>query len=405
MDHHVQFDYFDYPNFESVIPPEKLILENKTKLTKYENSQEDMNPEDSKIIIDFIFSKHENISDFLNVLKKIDFNKTHRYIFTEEVFQSDIKYRHTYGNKFISPFIKLSSFKAFKIALDFIFQNYSIDIIIFMLDYGFLVDLKQCYCEPKTSYSTFNCPNFEKFKEYFDYFESIGLFNSIVFVRDLYILFANRNLMFSNDFEKKIFQYVLERVESFKIFFSKIPIYEIPKYIDYIKLAYSYGLDINSEIINKSIYSIYKRNNILNPEILKFLYLAGRNAINDLLLLIYDSGALVYSLEENKPSDFTKLINILKNHKDEYKERIPYLDNYLGVKIEMDYIINKNKIDSLNIILDFARLSNHFPQRLRLTENFLRKTHSIHSKDFICIVKDRLSPILSDSIIDIILSY
>jgi hypothetical protein len=425
-DYRTQFDFFEVPNFQSLIPSEKLIQENKKTLTEYEIVMEEIDSEDSKTIIDYIFETNDinhqpiklNPQLLTDAMKKIDFNKIQRYAFSMDIFESDIRYRHTYGNKFIDPFIKLGSFDAFKCAIDFILQNYSIDIVIFMLDYGILLDFKQRFCEPRNMFlepvnSSLSFPCFEKFKEYFDYFESIGLFHSIVFLRDLFTLFSNRYLMFSNDFDcKKIFRYVLERVKPFKIFFSNIALYELPMDIEYFKLAYSYGLNVNSEILDKMLFNKHK-NNLLNAHILKFLYSAGRDAMQDLLLLKIDSRVILYSLEENEPSDFICILNNLNiannnefsNNNESKLERIPYIDNYNCLTIEIKYSMYPKAVTSVNTILDFARLSHHFPERLRLTERFLQKIHSIHSKDFIQTVKKQLSPMLNDSILSIIMSY
>lgn len=417
-EYRTQFDFFDLPDFESLIPLDKLIPEEKTNLADYESVIEEIDSEESKKIIDYIFETNYvnhnpiklNPQILIDAMKKIDFNKIQRYAFSMDIFESDIRYRHTYGNKFIDPFIKLGSFETFKCAIDFILQNYSIEIVIFMLDYGILLDFKQRFCEPRNMFlepinSSLSFPNFEKFKEYFDYFESIGLFHSTVFLKDLFILFSNSYMMFSNDFDcKKIFRYVLDRVKPFKNFFSNIPLYYLPVDIEYFKFAYSYGLDVNSEILDKMVFFRHKQD-ILNTDILKFLYSAGRDAMKDLLLLNIDSQLILYSLKENEPSDFSHLLNV-KTQPNEFKsERIPYIDNYTGRTIEINYSMYPKAISSINIILDFARLSHHFPERLRLTEHFLQKIHSIHSNDIIQAVKKELSPILNDSILSIILSY
>lgn len=423
MDYRTTFDFFEIPDFETLIPKDKLVSEDKKELDLYESSSSDINFESSKKIIDIIYDSNDyNIQlnsnfDFKHLqelLKTIDLTKIQRYAFSMDVFESDIRYRHTFGNRFIDPFIKFGSFKAFETVINFILENYSINYVVYMLNYGFLLELKQRFIEPKNMFSTGkndikDYPLFDSFKLYFDYFVSIGLTNSIVFVKDLFIMFSNRYLMFSYDYDcKKIFSYILETVKSFKIFFSTIPLYELPVDIQYFKLAYCYGLNVHSDLIDKIVPSVfYRRQNILNSDILTFLYLAGRDAMNDLILLGLDSGALLFCLEEDKPSDFIYYLNqenYCKNFILKFEERIPLMDDYKGFKLEVNYS-NPKAISSINVILDFARLNDKFPKRLRLTDYFLQKKYSNHSKEFISEVKDCLKYSMSDSLINLILSY
>jgi hypothetical protein len=418
MDYRTQFDFFEIPNFESLIEEDKLIPEDKKKLDEYESFTNEMDSKTSKKIIDIIFDSNDynihtefDFSEFLSLLKTIDFTKIQRYKFDSDVFNSDIRYRCVYGNKFLDSFIKFGNFKSFKVAIDFIRKNYPIEYVIYMLDYGFLMELKQRYVEPHTMIrkDIKDYPLFDNFKIYFDYFVSIGLMNSIDFLKDLFTLFSTRHLMFSRDYDcKKIFRYVLESVKPFKIFFSNIPIHEIPVYVEYFKLAYSHGLNVHSDLIDKITPSVfYRRQDILDSSILTFLYSAGRDAMKDLILLGFDSGALLQSMEENKQSDFIYYLSKLKYYKSNSNskdEKIPIIDDYKGYKLEVNYS-NPKAIQSVNVILDFARLSDHFPKRLRLTEQFLQKIRSIHSEEFIQEVKDSLQNNLNNSIIDMILSY
>jgi ribulose bisphosphate carboxylase small subunit len=85
-------------------------------------------------------------------------------------------------------------------------------------------------------------------------------------------------------------------------------------------------------------------------------------------------------------------------------EQIPLMDDYKGFKLEVNYS-NQKAVESVNVILDFSRLSKHFPERLRLTEHFLQKIYSIHSKEFISEVQNCLTDYMNDFVINMILSY
>jgi hypothetical protein len=62
-------------------------------------------------------------------------------------------------------------------------------------------------------------------------------------------------------------------------------------------------------------------------------------------------------------------------------------------------------IKSINVILDFGRLTDIFPLELRLTNHQISKKYSIHSKDVVDEINKNLKGILPDHLIGLILSF
>lgn len=412
------FDYFQVPDFKSLIPENKLIKLSEDIVSEYKDSLFDINVEDSMTIIDSIYCS--DCKKLLSVISKIDLGTIKKYTIGNYENINNIsylkykKYRHNHSKNFISAFIKFGDFKLFKCLIDYILENYSLHIVILMLDYEFLDELRMRFIESSTSYYMLHyhvhTNGFENAKEYFDYLESIGLNHSIDYINNLYKLLSNRHLMFSQDTEtRKTFWYLLKNIHPFKLFFSEIPLYELPNDIEYVKNAYSHGLNVHSEYLDTSnpnaSWNTYYHYGIPNASIMQFLYLAGRDAMKDLLTLGLDSGVLLSSLKPEEPSNFNEFLNFIKLEKlSNESKRIPYMDSYQGIKFVLNYTDTKI-IESINVITDFARMNSNFPTELQLTQHYLFKKYNLHSTSIKTEIQKVLKEKLNDSIIDIILSY
>jgi hypothetical protein len=410
------FDFFQVPDFESLIPENKLIKLSEDSVSEYNDPIFDINVEDSMTIIDSIYES--DCKKLLSVISKINFSCIKRYTISN--FDNSIsylkykKYRYNHEKKFISAFIKFGNFEIFKCLIDHILTNYSLELVILILDYEFLDELRVRFIESSTSYYMFSDYDYDtkrsqKSKIYFEYFSSIGLNHSIDYINNLYKLLSNRRLMFADLETRETFWYMIKQIEPFKLFFSNIPLYELPNDIEYIKKAYSYGLNVHSDYLDttnpNSSWNTFYHYGIPSANIMQFLYLAGRDAMKDLLTFGLDSGVLLSSLKPEEPSNFNEFLNFIKLKKlsDESK-RIPYMDNYQGIKFVLNYS-DPNIIESINVVLDFARNNSNFPKELQLTEHYLFKKYNLHSESMKYEIQTALSGKLNDSIIDIIMSY
>jgi hypothetical protein len=347
----------------------------------------------------------------------------------------------------MSPIINLinspsnhNNFEVFKTAIDHILSKVEFKYMEYIISESSLTDMlyKLVPLSPYTLPE--NYTYYQKFKQYFDYLSNIGLFNPnngdyyLDLVHCLYAFFSEPEMMFSENEEyKKIFEYILSIVPAFKMFFSKTPISFLPFDPGYIKMAYCYGLNIHCDYITKSLpldfWSSYKSEIFPQAEILEFLYLAGRDAMKDLLHVQLNAGILLSTLKPNEFFEFKDYIELYDSNKfnynmisDELIEDCHKLERLFEDHEEYKFKLNFNNsktIQSISVIMNFARLrnslnnslnslnslSNSLHPSLQLTENKLLKKYSTFPKNVAEEVRGILPAFLSEHITGIILSY
>jgi hypothetical protein len=353
----------------------------------------DYNPNDSKIIIDLI--------------KDLDF--TQRQFFTFSRDPCYAKYNKYIMRDFMSPFIdNITKFQLFKDVIDYILSKIEFKYIELLINDSILNDI---------IYRLFTHQEYDLFIKYFDYFSDIGLFNpkngdyylNLVYV--LYDHLSEPEVMFSRNINiRKTFIHILSKVPAFKIFFSKVPLSLMPFDHEYIQMAYCYGLNIHCDFISKTIpidcWGSYNYDILPTEDILQFLYLAGRDARKDLLRIGLNSKVLLNSLVPNEYSNFLKYIELYdsNDYKNLIDSKIEMINEYYEFKYRLNYSQVKT-IKSINVILDFARLTDIFPLEIRLTDHQISKKYSVHSKDVVDETNKNLKGILPDHLIGLILSF
>lgn len=391
------------PDFQSLIPSEKVIHEIKESLCKTKNIISKQSTE----IIDALLSS--DCKKLLDVMETLDFKKILKYRFSKKDLDTKVSskqflYSYCHENKFMTPFINNCDFKMFKCASDFILNKYSLKYLLLHLDNTFFEDLNRKCIAPIWKSKNGN-GYFESFKLYFDYFQSIGLFHSVRVLNSFYTFFSDHYSLVSKEpWCRKMFWYVIENIPQFKIFFSEIPLYNLlfSSDVEFVKKAYFYGLNIHSDIV----LSDWDNWDIPHWKIFEFLYLAGRDAMKDLSKIRLKSRLLLAILSEDAFSNFKQyfILNGIKyNYNEIPNERIPYLDeaNHHVYRVRGGYTI-----DSMSTMIDFARLSDKFPENYRLTMSKLKEKYGLYDKN----IKAEVSKVLSEvncnkNVIDLILSY
>jgi len=215
-------------------------------------------------------------------------------------------------------------------------------------------------------------------KKYFDYLISIGLFRDeqmIQFFMDGIIeiigdLSSRQNLKIDNTTIDILF-YIIEQIPEFHNIFNNIEISDIPFNLELFKKAIKYGLNVNSERITtiRQIPGRLDTFDYLPPsEILAFLYIMGRNPLQDMVKIGIQSNMLK-DFVKNKFSDFKQIAKISasrnrikpdeKKFNKEQIDVIKTLDEYKGVKYKL--LGYPETFISVNTIIDFFRLYNALP--------------------------------------------
>lgn len=398
-------------------------------------------------ILDAIYSN--DIPKLLDYISLLDFTKCQFYTFSDDKIYP--RYRKYIMRDFMSPIIDLigyeNNFNLFKACVDFILSKVEFPYMEFIFSESNLTDIlnKLVPFHPELNKSYYT-----EFETYFGYLSGIGLFHPkngdyyLDLVYCLYNFFSEPQFMFSQNTEyKKIFKYILSIVPAFKLFFSRMPISNLPFDYDYIQMAYCHGLNVHCEYISKSLpldfWSSYTSDVLPTCDILEFLYLSGRDAMKELLRLGLNAHILLESLKPNEFSNFEEYTKLYDSN--EYKVKgetnsnggesnsnggesnsngsnlerrmsvfdsdckiVELINDYDEFKFRLNTSLSKT-IKSINVILDFARLSDKFPVSLRLTKSQLLKKYSVFPKNVADEVRSCLSGMLTENIVGIILSY
>ena len=381
----------------------------------------------TKEIIDSIYSN--DCKTLLGCMSLLDFKKCQFYTYSNDT-ASPKKYKHYIMRDFMSPIVDMirdnaeNTFEMFKTTINYILSKVEFKYMEYILSERTLNDILHNLIPFLSLTNKNSC--YDTFQKYFGYLSEIGLFNPnngdyyLDLVYCMYAFFSEPEIMFSNNKKyKNIFRYILSIVPAFKMFFCKMPISTLLFDPEYIKMAYCYGLNIHCVYITKSLaldfWNSYNVDIFPQREILEFLYLSGRDAIKDLFRVELNARILLATLTPNEFSRFEDYIKLYESNefKDSLISQELLLDSSVLQRSFEDHehykfnlnLTSSKTIQSINVILDFSRLSDKFPKSLRLSKSQLIKKYSTFSKDVADSVREILNPIMTENITGIILSY